>query len=109
MKILIPHTHTCVGDIMSFPNLDHLLILPRGCGEQNLVRTAVNYVVGKYLSSTEALKDHVAVKIKNNLQIGKTVFACTFVTTMVVITMKLVRLSERAQLSWNKWVLQYMA
>ncbi len=56
---------------MSFPNLDHLLILPSGCGEQNLVKTAINYVVGEYLSAINALQDHVAVKIKNNLQIGK--------------------------------------
>ena len=39
------------GDIMSFPNLDHLLRLPSGCGEQNLVKTSINYVVAKYLSS----------------------------------------------------------
>ena len=60
-----------LGDIMSFSDLDHLLVLPSGCGEQNLVRTAINYVVGKYLTSTQQLKDHIAIKIKNNIQTGQ--------------------------------------
>ena len=55
---------------MSFSNLDHLLVLPSGCGEQNLVRTAINLVVTEYLTSIHALQDHIATKIKNNLQIG---------------------------------------
>ena len=56
---------------MSFSNLDHLLVLPSGCGEQNLVKTAINLVVAKYLASIHALQDHIATKIKNNLQIGR--------------------------------------
>ncbi len=58
------------GDIMSPPNLDRLLVLPTGCGEQNLVRLATNWVVADYLVTTEQLSDFIAVKIKNNVQIG---------------------------------------
>ena len=58
------------GDIMSPPNLDRLLVLPTGCGEQNLVRLATNWVVADYLVTTEQLSDFIAVKIKNNIQIG---------------------------------------
>lgn len=56
---------------MSFPNVDHLLVLPSGCGEQNLVKTAINFIVAKYLLALKELSDHVAIKIKNNIQIGK--------------------------------------
>ena len=71
---------------MSFPNLDHLLVLPSGCGEQNLVKTSVNYVVAKYLSSTSALHDNVAIKIKNNLQIGriKIMYTNTFILLLFI-------------------------
>ena len=56
---------------MSFPNLNHLLVLPSGCGEQNLIKTAINLVVAEYLASIHALQDHIATNIKNNLQIGR--------------------------------------
>ena len=56
---------------MSPPNLDRLLVLPSGCGEQNLVRTATNWVVAEYLQTTEQLQDFTAVKIRNNIQTGK--------------------------------------
>ena len=59
------------GDVMSPPNLDRLLVLPSGCGEQNLVRTATNWVVAEYLQTTEQLQDFTAVKIRNNIQTGK--------------------------------------
>ena len=56
---------------MSPPNLDRLLVLPSGCGEQNLVKMATNWVVADYLDVTEQLSDFIAVKVKNNIQIGK--------------------------------------
>ena len=70
---------------MSFPNLDHLLVLPSGCGEQNLVKTSVNYVVAKYLSSTNSLHDNVAVKIKNNLEIGRIIITYNTFTLVLFI------------------------
>ena len=65
------HTHTHpTGDLMSPPDLDRLLVLPSGCGEQNLVRTAVNWVVAGYLQSTGQLQDFLEVKIRNNIMTG---------------------------------------
>ena len=55
---------------MSPPNLDRLLVLPTGCGEQNLVRTAINWVVAEYLVTTRQLQDFIGVKIRNNIMTG---------------------------------------
>lgn len=55
---------------MSPPDLDRLIVLPTGCGEQTLVRTAVNWVVAEYLVSTRQLQDFTAVKIRNNIMKG---------------------------------------
>jgi len=63
-------TITVTGDVMSPPNLDRLLVLPSGCGEQNLVKIATNWVVAEYLLTTDQLQDFIAVKIRNNIQIG---------------------------------------
>ena len=64
------------GDVMSPPNLDRLLVLPSGCGEQNLVRTATNWVVAHYLKTTDQLQDFIAAKIRNNLHTGTVVHLC---------------------------------
>ena len=56
---------------MSPPDLDRLLVLPYGCGEQNMVRTGLNWVVAVYLQSTGQLTDHIAVKIRRNLITGE--------------------------------------
>ncbi|XP_048577208.1 CD109 antigen isoform X2 [Nematostella vectensis] len=48
---------TVVGDIMgsSFSNLDNLLRMPYGCGEQNMVNFAPNIFVLKYLTAVKQL------------------------------------------------------
>ena len=89
---------------MSFPNLDHLLVLPSGCGEQNLVKTAINFIVAKYLLALKKLSNHVAIKIKNNIQIGKV----TLIIVKPIITFLYFRLPKRAQLSFYQWLLQHM-
>ena len=61
----------CVGDIASPPNLDNLLILPSGCGEQNLVKLALNSVVANYLQQSVGLSEHTAIRVRFNLQTGK--------------------------------------
>ena len=55
---------------MSPPDINRLLVLPSGCGEQNLVKTATNWVVAEYLVATDQLQDFTAVKIMNNIQRG---------------------------------------
>ena len=67
---IIYHPKPFAGDVMSPPNLDRLLVLPSGCGEQNLVKIATNWVVAEYLLTTDQLQDFIAVKIRNNIQIG---------------------------------------
>ena len=55
---------------MSFPDVDHLIQLPTGCGEQTLIKTGINYVVGKYLSTTDQLSSEEDRKIRHHIQIG---------------------------------------
>lgn len=52
-------------------NLDALLLMPFGCGEQNMVNFVPNIVVGKYLESVNRLPDSVRHKIINHLETGR--------------------------------------
>ena len=60
---------------MSPPNLDRLLVLPTGCGEQNMVKTSINMIVGTYLENTEQLSAFIAVKIRKNIDEGGSQFS----------------------------------
>ena len=66
----LPISLPCLGDIASPPNLSHLLVLPYGCGEQNLVKLALNTAVAKYLQQTGGLTKHTVNKVQFNLQTG---------------------------------------
>ena len=68
--------HHMVGDLLSPPDLDRLLVLPSGCGEQNMVRFSLNVVTGLYLMHTNQLPEQLSVKIRNNLQIGRDSIYC---------------------------------
>ena len=61
----------CTGDLMSPPNLDNLLVVPSGCGEQNLVKTTNNFVVANYLDSTDQLTGAIAARVKTNIMKGE--------------------------------------
>ena len=56
---------------MSPPNLDNLLVVPFGCGEQNLVKTTNNFVVANYLDSTGQLTRAIAARVKANIMKGE--------------------------------------
>ena len=56
---------------MSPPNLDNLLVVPSGCGEQNLVKTTNNFVVANYLDSTDQLTGPIAVRVRANILKGE--------------------------------------
>ena len=74
MPHIIQYSSCCclsTGDIVSPPNLDRLLVLPTGCGEQNLGKLTTNLIVGLHLHFTGQLQDHLRVKIRNNIQIGE--------------------------------------
>ncbi|XP_065351742.1 pregnancy zone protein-like isoform X2 [Cloeon dipterum] len=61
-----------IGDLMgpSLENLDHLVRLPTGCGEQNMVLFAPNIVVLKYLEATDSLTHTIKRKANDNLVKG---------------------------------------
>ncbi|XP_070176474.1 alpha-2-macroglobulin-like protein 1 isoform X1 [Littorina saxatilis] len=63
---------TVIGDIMgpALSNLDGLVRMPTGCGEQNMVGFTPNIYVLKYLTATGRLTEVVQDKAKNFMEIG---------------------------------------
>ncbi|KAK3751287.1 hypothetical protein QZH41_012192, partial [Actinostola sp. cb2023] len=55
---------TLIGDILgsSFSNLDNLLRMPYGCGEQNMVNFAPNIFILKYLTAVNRVTSHIKEK-----------------------------------------------
>ncbi|XP_077311725.1 alpha-2-macroglobulin-like protein 1 [Lithobates pipiens] len=63
---------TLVGDIMgtAMQNMDRLLAMPYGCGEQNMVRFAPNIFVLQYLEKTNQLTDEIKSKATEFMEKG---------------------------------------
>ncbi|XP_073541257.1 alpha-2-macroglobulin-like protein 1 isoform X2 [Phyllobates terribilis] len=63
---------TVVGDMMgtTLEHLDHLLTMPSGCGEQNMVRFAPNIFVLQYLEKTNQLRSEIKSKAINFMKNG---------------------------------------
>ncbi|XP_072409545.1 pregnancy zone protein-like isoform X3 [Chiloscyllium punctatum] len=63
---------TVLGDILSsaMENLDGLLRLPTGCGEQNMVKFAPNIYVLRYLNKTDQLTRDIQEKAVGYLRTG---------------------------------------
>ncbi|XP_064415025.1 alpha-2-macroglobulin-like [Latimeria chalumnae] len=61
-----------LGDIMgsAMQNLDRLLAMPFGCGEQNMVLFAPNIYILQYLQKTEQLTASIKAKAVNFLESG---------------------------------------
>ncbi|XP_055346857.1 CD109 antigen-like [Paramacrobiotus metropolitanus] len=61
-----------VGDILgaAMNNLDKLIRLPTGCGEQNMATTTPNLVVAKYLKQINKLVEPQKSKLIANMQLG---------------------------------------
>ncbi|XP_055348314.1 CD109 antigen-like [Paramacrobiotus metropolitanus] len=61
-----------VGDILgaAMNNLDKLIRLPFGCGEQNMATTTPNLVVAKYLKQLSQLAEPQKSKLISNIQLG---------------------------------------
>ena len=61
-----------VGDIMgpALDDLDKLLAMPYGCGEQNMVKFAPNIFVMQYLQSVNEVTPEIERKSKGYLQTG---------------------------------------
>ncbi|NWW85873.1 A2ML1 protein, partial [Rhynochetos jubatus] len=63
---------TIMGDIMgnALQNLDRLLAMPYGCGEQNMVRFAPNIYIQQYLEKSGQLHPNIRAKAQGFLQSG---------------------------------------
>ncbi|NXI98552.1 A2ML1 protein, partial [Psophia crepitans] len=63
---------TVMGDIMgnALQNLDRLLAMPYGCGEQNMVRFAPNIYIQQYLEKSGQLHPDIRAKAQGFLQSG---------------------------------------
>ncbi|NXK69592.1 A2ML1 protein, partial [Sylvietta virens] len=63
---------TVMGDILgnALQNVDHLLAMPYGCGEQNMVRFAPNIYIQQYLEKTGQLLPDIRAKAQGFLQSG---------------------------------------
>ncbi|XP_066566805.1 alpha-2-macroglobulin-like isoform X1 [Amia ocellicauda] len=61
-----------LGDLLgrALQNLDSLLVMPYGCGEQNMVRFAPNIYILKYLESTGQLTQAIKSKASEYLTSG---------------------------------------
>lgn len=64
-----------VGDILgrALQNLDGLLRMPYGCGEQNMALLAPNIYILEYLTNTEQLTPAIKEKATNFLTSGESV------------------------------------
>ncbi|NWI52919.1 A2ML1 protein, partial [Calyptomena viridis] len=65
-------TFSVIGDIMgpALQNLDQLLRMPFGCGEQNMVQFAPNIFILQYLNKTKQLDSEIKDKALNFLRTG---------------------------------------
>ncbi|XP_038076709.1 CD109 antigen-like [Patiria miniata] len=63
---------TVTGDMLgpTIDNLDHLLRIPTGCGEQNMIGFVPNIFVLHYLKGINKLPKDVEAKAKENMEIG---------------------------------------
>ncbi|KAM4704401.1 LOW QUALITY PROTEIN: alpha-2-macroglobulin-like protein 1 [Rhinophrynus dorsalis] len=63
---------TVLGDLMgtALQNLDRLLAMPYGCGEQNMVLFAPNIFILQYLEKTQQLNPEIESKAKKFLESG---------------------------------------
>ncbi|NXD07203.1 A2ML1 protein, partial [Nothocercus nigrocapillus] len=65
-------TFSVIGDIMgpALQNLDQLLVMPFGCGEQNMVKFAPNIFILQYLKKTKHLVPEIEDKALKFLKTG---------------------------------------
>ncbi|NWY28877.1 A2ML1 protein, partial [Pheucticus melanocephalus] len=65
-------TFSVIGDIMgpALQNLDQLLSMPFGCGEQNMVQFAPNIFILQYLNKTKQLNPEIKAKALTFLTTG---------------------------------------
>lgn len=67
---------SCIGDIMgrALKNIEKLLKMPFGCGEQNMARLAPNIYILEYLKNTGQLTEAIEKKSNKFLTSGGCLF-----------------------------------
>lgn len=62
----------CVGDMFggTMENLEKLIRMPSGCGEQNMLNFVPNIVILNYLKNTRQLTPQIEGKLKSYMEIG---------------------------------------
>lgn len=62
----------CIGDILgtTLTNIQSLIRLPSGCGEQNMLNFVPNIIILNYLKATSQLSPYIENKIKSYTEIG---------------------------------------
>ncbi|CAD6999787.1 unnamed protein product [Ceratitis capitata] len=63
---------TAVGDVIGslLGNIEHLITLPTGCGEQTMVHFMPNLLVLRYLERISQLTPSIEMRIRSNLEVG---------------------------------------
>lgn len=71
---------TPLGDLMgpSLANIDSLLKMPYGCGEQNMLNFAPNIFIMQYLTAIDRLKDDIKEKATEYTLQGIQLVLCHF-------------------------------
>lgn len=71
-KLRILFSSTAIGSVLtkSLDNLENLVQIPTGCGEQNMVKFAPNIVVLDVFTRINQLSEKVKNKIIRNLNVG---------------------------------------
>lgn len=64
-------------------NLGHLIRMPYGCGEQNMINFAPNVFILQYLTTTRQATPEALNKLTRFMNIGETIayFCCTGVAS----------------------------
>ena len=77
---------TVIGDIMgpSMSNLDTLLKMPYGCGEQNMLRFAPNIFIMNYLKNTNQASEEIKSKALNFMRSGK--FVMVLIRQLIIMS-----------------------
>ena len=87
------------GDVMgsALSDLDKLLALPTGCGEQNMLKFAPNIYVLEYLIQTNQLTDKIKEKAVGFLQTGIVIGNSTMTSNVCGNFKRVLRWQERSR------------
>ena len=94
------------GDILgpALSNLDHLVRMPTGCGEQNMVRFVPNILVLDYLTSTRTLDEKIKMAAIENMEAGASTLSISLKYNFKDETTLLFRQVNREKWTWPNFL-----